>query len=121
MNVSTPRPLITPKVHRVAIYPLFPCGESTDILVPAFAANDTNNAHATVFLDMENFDSAARGDERLRYSTIEGVLQGLWIYMYQGRRETDTVFHIEDGGHRLVVGLGKVYGEGGPILEVAGS
>ena len=78
----------------------------------AFLANDTNTAAATVFLDMESFDEKGRSEERLRYSTVQSVLQGLWIFLYAGRREVETVFHVEDGGHGLVVGLGKVYNLG---------
>ena len=57
---------------------------------------------------MDNFDSVGRGDQRLRYSTIQNVLQGLWLFSYQGRREMDTLFHIEDGV--LIVGYGELYG-----------
>ena len=49
-----------------------------------------------------------RGAQRLRYSTIQHALQGLWLFLYQGRREMETIFHIEDG--TLIVGFGKVYG-----------
>ena len=62
-----------------------------------------------MFVDMENYNSEERGGERLRYSSIQSVLQGLWIFMYLGRQEVETVFHVEDGGHRLIVGFGKVY------------
>ena len=62
-----------------------------------------------MFVDLESFDSEARGNQRLRYSTVLNVLQGLWIFMYAGRREVETVFHVEDGGQRLIVGFGKVY------------
>lgn len=110
MNVSPPWPLITRKAAGCHVHALFLW--RTDSPIPAFAANDTNDAHPAVFLDLENYDSFDRGHQRLRYSTIESVLQGLWIFLYQGRRELDAVFHIEDGGHRLVVGFGKVYGEG---------
>ena len=61
---------------------------------------------------MENFNSEERGGERLRYSTIQSVLQGLWIFMYAGKHEAETVFHVEDGGQRLIVGFGKVYALG---------
>ncbi|CAF9931471.1 MAG: hypothetical protein HETSPECPRED_007882 [Heterodermia speciosa] len=74
-----------------------------------FLANDTNTAAATVFVDIESFDSVSRGHERLRYSSLGSVLQGLWVFMYLGRRETETVFHVEEGRQGLVVGFGKVY------------
>ncbi|KAL8793897.1 MAG: hypothetical protein Q9195_003516 [Heterodermia aff. obscurata] len=79
-----------------------------------FLANDTNTAAARVFVDIESFDSFDRSDKRLRYSSTASVLQGLWIFMYVGRREAETVFHVEEGRQGLVVGFGKVYalGEG---------
>ena len=56
----------------------------------------------------------ARSDFKLRYSTVESVLQGLWLFMYRGGHEFEMIFKVEDKARETrregeeLVGLGKV-------------
>ena len=59
-------------------------------------------------------DADARSNRRFRYSTLQSTLQGLWIFLYEQRRSMEAVFHVEDGGQRLMVGFGKVWKAGNP-------
>ncbi|KAL8793901.1 MAG: hypothetical protein Q9195_003520 [Heterodermia aff. obscurata] len=57
---------------------------------------------------------AARSDVKLRYSTVNSVLQGLWYFMYRAGHEFEIIFKVEDKARQTrregeeLVGLGKV-------------
>ena len=55
-----------------------------------------------------------RSGFKLRYSTVNSILQGLWDFMYIGRHEFEIMFKVEDKARQTrregeeLVGLGKV-------------